>query len=234
LGNYTKYSFGANMTLYAKWVEALASIDRTVSGSTQTLYYESIAAAFSAANSGETVKVLKDQTMTESATVASGKTINLNVNLKTISCSSNINMFTVNGTLNTLESYHSSGTSTISNTSGTIFYVSSTGSIRMGAYGDKITSSSGNVINNSGTVSINNLGITSTSSSPAITNTGTLTLNAGTISASNANTIQSTSGTVSITGGTISNSIGNYTSSVGLISVVYVKILLMFLISILL
>ncbi len=172
-------------------------------GSTFEGSYATLAEAFTAvpSSSTRTVKVLADTTETTAASLASGKTVTLDLNGKTITTTSNVSTISNAGTLTIQDSV---GSGTIQNT---------------------LTTASANVIENSGTLTLggsNNFNVrTSTTGTPAtsntathsvINNTGTATLNKGTIEQTGileTGTIYRyvihNSGTLTISGATINN-----------------------------
>ena len=241
------YDLGAGdvtVTLYLNWV---APNYGSYSGTTLKAYYATLADAMSKATSGYTVKPLKTLTdgSTASPTLASGRTLTLDLNGYTVTMGksiSNAGTLTITGTgeltstgFNTIVNtgtFTKSGESTISNTSTATYYVlSNTGTatisagnvtssyraISNGAAG-KLNITGGTVSSTTSNITIENAGTSTGTSTPAIKMTGGTVQSAGNyaIQHSSAGHIYVTGGTITTTGAT---AIYGTTASTGAITI---------------
>ena len=219
---YDLSSGDVTVTLYVNWVMPNYG---AYSGSTLKAYYGTLADATSKATSGYTIKPLASISDASTPTIASGRTLTIDLNSYTVTMTktiSNAGTLTITGTgeltasgVNTITNtgtFTKSGTSTISNTATATYYVlNNTGTA---------TLSAGNVtgafraVNNgaAGKLNVNGATVSSTASNIAIYSTGTATgtstpainISSGTVSSAGNYAIQNAAaGHVYITGGTV-------------------------------
>ena len=199
----TSYKFTLNVTLYSFWAHY-----EELSGSTHKAYYTTLPQAFSKGTSGNIIKPLYNRTESSTATLASNKTLTLDLNSKTIQ--SSVGTIINNGTL-TIK-----GSGGITTQSGDI--VNNTGTLTISA--GTLTAKSGIGINNTGTLSITGGSITSSDNSVNTTSSKAVTISGGTLKSDTAACLYCAgTGTVTISGGKMSGnaSYGVYNNSTGTI-----------------
>ena len=192
--------------------DPVASIDST--------QYDSLQAAFNAVtatstSARQTITLLKDITLTSTATFPQNKYATLNMAGKTIT--SSMSSSTISNSGNLIISGNASTTTTsttnlIQNSAGTPIYNSSTGTLTLSNVRVNCSTSSYLCINNqSGSVTVNS-GATVTGANDAVNSTnGTVTINGGTLNSSNNSGVAMTNGTLYVySGSNVSGPYGLY------------------------
>ena len=191
----TSYTFTANATLYPAWT--IYNYKNT----TKSTYFMTLPEALNKAVTGDTIQVIRGRVENTAATVASGKTVTLDLNGQTV-IMSNVEL-TNNGTL------------TITGASGAL--TSATGRVvtnngtftKSGNCKIEGSSTIGSTIVNNGTATIT-AGTVSSTNYKAIYNgetstTAKLTVSGGTIKSKETGIVNKAKGTVTVTNGTITS-----------------------------
>ncbi len=187
-------------------IESAILVKANYLNTTSNSYYDTLASAFSDSASGSSIKVLVSVTETKEPTVATGKTLGLVLNEKTITLN-NVTLVN-NGTLNI-----SNPTGGAISSSSKSVLISNRGKLTTSGTG-ALNSSGSNTINNYGTCEIKGFQILGTSSSyPTIYNQSgaSLTVSSGIVSATTSSAIANL-GTVTVSGGKVKNECDNINS----------------------